>query len=353
MVLLNSLISLAQQHIGADIKGPEHLQGDGSMRQIYRFRKNSNSWIGVISSNFVENQAFIFLSEHLKKCGIPVPEIYAADLEHGCYLLEDLGNLSLADLLSEWNNPDAVHTSLILQAYQKVLYWLPRIQVEAQQGLDYKFCYREKELNVAVFEWDINYFKEYFWKLFAVDYLLTDSIEDELSQLICLLDRVERKALVLRDFQSRNIMWKRDEPYFIDYQMGCRGPIHYDLASLLYASRSGLNDALRPLLIEAYLMELKPWIQMSQNQFLNDFYNFVLIRRLRSLGSYGFLSSQNQKLYFLDAVPTTIMEIHDLFDNQPSLRQYKNLKELFYKWREDENLSNTSSLYAKIKASCE
>ncbi len=349
MILLNPLISLAKQYIGSDISEPEPLKGDGSPRQIYRFRGDHNSWIGVINSNFAENQAFIFLSEHLKKCGIPVPAIYTSDLEHGCYLLEDLGDSSLADLLSEWNQKNTVQNSSILQAYQKVLYWLPRIQMEAKQGLDYTFCHREKELDGAVFQWDINYFKEYFWQLFADDYEVTDHISQELTRLIILLDGVERQALVLRDFQSRNIMWKEGEPYFIDYQMGCRGPLHYDLASLLYASRSGLNDVLRPLLIEAYLMELSPWKQMSHDQFLDEFYHFVLIRRLRSLGSYGFLSSQNQKFYFLDAIPTTIVEICNLLDQQPVLGRYKNLRELFYKWKDDKKLSNASSLAMKIK----
>ena len=44
-------------------------------------------------------------------------------------------------------------------------------------------------------------------------------------------------------------MWRNDAPVFIDYQDGCRGPLSYDLASLLYSPSSGLQATDRPALI--------------------------------------------------------------------------------------------------------
>ena len=331
MELLNSLTILAKQQLGP-LAEPEILKGDGSDRRIYRFRKGLHSWVGVTNPNIRENQAFIFLSKHLFRIGIPVPLVYAVDCKQRCYLLEDLGHWSMADLLRDWNESNPVNTAAIMDAYQKVLCWLPRIQFEGHQGLDYSFCLRGSELDRSIFTWDLEYFRQSFWQQFVPQYPLSNTILEELGHLIDCLDAVERQVLILRDFQPRNIMWKEESPYFIDYQMGCRGSIHYDLACLLYASSSALDEKQRDFLISVYLQELKPWLLLSKAQFLQHFYHFVLLRRLRSLGTYGFLSSQKNKYHFRKAIPQTIHEIHHLLQHQPPLSAFSHLKSLFCEW---------------------
>ncbi len=350
MELLGTLTTLARQHLGPLVE-PEMLKGDGSDRQIYRFHKGSQSWIGVTNPNVSENRAFIFLSGQLALIGIPVPRIYAVDWKEDCYLLEDLGNQSMADLLRLWNEADPANSAAILEAYQKVLYWLPRIQFEGHQGLDYSFCCRESVLDRSVFAWDLEYFQQFFWKQYIPQYPSSDAILKELGHLIEYLEAVERQVLVVRDFQPRNIMWKEETPYFIDYQMACRGALHYDVACLLYASSSALDEQQRDTLISVYLQELQPWRLLSKAQFLQHFYHFALLRRLRSLGTYGYLSSQKSKYQFLKAIPQTIREIHDLLLRQPTLNDFSHLKALFSEWTQDCNLSQPSlfikSLYKK------
>ncbi len=349
MSLLNALIDLAKQEFGESISDPVSLKGDGSDRKIYRFRQGSESWVGVTNPHHDENYAFIVLSQHLAQRGIPVPHILSTDLSNGCYLLEDLGDVSLADCLTSWNASHPPDTEAILQAYHKVLYWLPRFQIEGHQGLDYSFCLNHVELAEAVFRWDMNYFREFFWEIFAHRYPRKDSILRDLEGLIQRVCQVERNAFVSCDFQSRNIMWKAKTPYFIDYQSGCQGAIHYDFASLLYASRSGLNDTLREQLIKTYLYELRPWIKLSHEEFIEDFYHFVLARRLRSLGTYGFLPTQKGKLYFLDAIPNTIREIDQLLREHAPLSQWQALQGLFAEWKEEKDLCDIVTLYQTAK----
>lgn len=347
MKLLDALMELAQEYAGQALPAPVLLKGDGSDRQIYRFQQGHASWIGVTNAHVAENQAFFFLSNHLAQCGIPVPQLYLSNGQQTCYLLEDLGAHTLADTVRHWQTlPES--QPAVLNAYSQVLHWLPKIQFVGHRGLDYSFCFREANLNGAVFQADLDYFKNAFWHLFAESYPVENQVWNELQALAKQLERVERAGLVLRDFQARNIMWREGAPCFIDYQMGCRGAIHYDLASLLYASAAGLDETLRRSLIEIYLQELQPWLPMTQGDFLQDFYPFVLIRRLRSLGTYGFLAAQKGKRHFLEAIPRTIHEIHDLLESQPALQSFAHLKALFHRWKSDEALCQVSSLYQKL-----
>lgn len=348
MELIKSLICLSNEYIGKSVSPPIALKGDGSDRRIYRFIEDGQSWIGVINSNIAENDAFIFLSNHLLNCGIPVPKIYRYGSQKQCYLLEDLGEFSLADLLIKWSHSETKHTTAILNAYKKVMYWLPRIQCQAHKELDYTFCFRERFLDGSVFLWDINYFKNYFYHLFVEASSIDPFVDQELQRLVNRLNEVPKQGLVTRDFQSRNIMWKGEETYFIDYQMACQGALHYDVASLLYASSAKLNDDLRMELIDIYLQELNCWTSLSKKKFLEDFYHFVLMRRLRSLGSYGFLASQKKKHHFLEAIPATLREISNLLKHQRSLKLYPHLRELFSQWQGDKEFCSGAFLFKKV-----
>ncbi|MBF0350768.1 MAG: phosphotransferase [SAR324 cluster bacterium] len=348
--MLQSLTNLAKQHFGSQISDPKPLKGDGSDREIYRFfRPDGFSFVGVTNSHRLENEAFILLSRHFAQYGIPVPDIYQTDLNHGCYLLEDLGDITLADMLQPLDPDNPQDAKLIQNYYHQVIHWLPKLQLQGHQGLDYQFCYMDKILDYNTFMTDLRYFEQYFWNLFASNYPKSGMIQQELEQLALQLDKIERQSFVYRDFQSRNIMWKKNHPCFIDYQSGCPGAIHYDVATMLYASKARLNEPLRQLLIETYLDELPSTMKPSHAEFTETLYNFVLIRRLRSLGTYGFLPSQKGKFYFLDAIPGTIHDIFQLLSNHPALSQWTALKELFYQWSQDPNLCSKTWLHNFVK----
>lgn len=349
MSSLDALIQLSQKHYGKNISPPDPLKGDGSDRQIYRFRRNDNtSWIGVTHSDRAENEAFIYLSRHFAKKQIPVPKVYAVDLDKNCYLIEDLGDIAMADLLTQWKNEHPPNKETILAAYGKVFYWLPRIQFHGSEGLDYSLPYMSKELNGESFSLDIKYFKDYFWNLFASDYHTNANVDNDLSQLIQRLEQIPRHVFVYRDFQSRNIIWKNDSPYFIDYQSGSLGSIYYDVASALYASKAGIDEQMRLQIIDIYLEELRPFLKVDREKFLDDLYQFVLVRRLRSLGTYGFLPSQKGKMYFLDSIPDTINEIEYLLNHYDVLKPWKALHELFKQWKQDSQLCSKPWLHQYI-----
>ncbi|HTU03387.1 MAG TPA: hypothetical protein VMG58_16275, partial [Candidatus Sulfotelmatobacter sp.] len=90
---------LFQRRFRESVEHVVSLKGDGSDRKLYRLSSVSRTAIGVINPDTEENRAFLEFSHHFRKCGLPIPEIYAEDREHGAYLEEDLGDVTLFEFL--------------------------------------------------------------------------------------------------------------------------------------------------------------------------------------------------------------------------------------------------------------
>ena len=75
------------------------LGSDGSNRRYYRLSGGEISAVGAINNDRRENIAFLSLSRHFRRHGLPVPEIYAENLGKGVYLQQDLGDDTLYDRL--------------------------------------------------------------------------------------------------------------------------------------------------------------------------------------------------------------------------------------------------------------
>jgi hypothetical protein len=119
-----------------------------------------------------------------------------------------------------------------------------------------------------------------------------------------------------RDFQSRNIMIKDGELYFIDFQGGRKGPLHYDVASLLWSARANVPFAEREELLNFYITELKSYIEINEEEFQSQYYGFVLIRILQTLGAYGYRGFYERKDHFLKSIPFAIDNLEWLIETQ-------------------------------------
>jgi len=129
MDILNSLF---EKHFRRPPTRVVALQGElgGSGRKIVRLADDRESAIGILHDVREENAAFLTFSRHFRRHGLPVPEIYGEDLNHGAYLEEDLGDTTLFEFLSS-NRSGEVIAPAVVDAYRKVVAVLPRFQVEA------------------------------------------------------------------------------------------------------------------------------------------------------------------------------------------------------------------------------
>jgi aminoglycoside/choline kinase family phosphotransferase len=306
---LDVLKELFEQHFHAPPERIVPLQGElgGSGRKIIRLANAKVSAIGILYGVREENAAFLGFSKHFRRHGLPVPEIYAEDLTHGAYLEEDLGDTTLFEFLSK-NRFAANIAPEVVETYRKVVGVLPRFQVEAGRDLNYSACYPNPSFDRQSIAWDLNYFKYYFLRLAGIPFN-EQSLEDDFTRLTDFLLSAPRDYFLYRDFQSRNIMLRNGDPFFVDYQGGRKGALQYDIASLLYDAKADLPPELRQQLLDHYLDRLSSFIPVDREVFMQHFYPYVYIRIMQALGAYGFRGFFERKVHFLQSVPYALKNL--------------------------------------------
>jgi aminoglycoside/choline kinase family phosphotransferase len=306
---IDVLKKLFEQHFHAPPSSIVPLQGDlgGSGRKIIRLSSEESTAIGILYNVREENVAFLEFSKHFRRHGLPVPEIYAEDLAHGAYLEEDLGDTTLYEFLSK-NRTATTIAPEVVEAYRKVVAVLPRFQVEASRDLNYKVCYPISSFDRQSIAWDLNYFKYYFLRLAGIPFN-EHALEEDFTRLTDFLLSAPRDYFLYRDFQSRNILLRNGDPFFVDYQGGRKGALQYDIASLLYDAKADLPPELRQQLLDHYLDRLSSFIPLDREAFLRHYYAYVYIRILQALGAYGFRGFYERKAHFLQSVPYALKNL--------------------------------------------
>lgn len=303
------LRALYKKTFGREPESLEPLKADGSARRLFRLKDGQRSAIGAFGPDALENRAFLEFSRHFRSQKLPVPEIYAADEAQGVYLEEDLGSTTLFEYLSA-ERKGADLPRHVGDAYRKVLAWLPKFQAQVKAGLDLKFCYPRAGFDRQSIMWDLNYFKYYFLKLAKIPFNEA-KLEDDFSKFADFLLEAPAEYFLYRDFQSRNIMLRGGEPWFIDYQGGRRGAAQYDLASLLYDAKADLQPETRDELRRFYLEASG----QDAAAFMLHYPAFVYIRIMQAMGAYGLRGFYERKTHFLASVPYAVRNIEWLLRN--------------------------------------
>jgi aminoglycoside/choline kinase family phosphotransferase len=312
---LDVLKRLFEKHFHAPATRIQPLQGElgGSGRKIIRLANDRVTAVGVLYSGREENVAFLAFSRHFRRHGLPVPEIYAENLDHDAYLEEDLGDTSLFEFLSQNRSGENIAPAVV-EAYRKVVAILPRFQVEAGRDLDYSFSYPAASFDRQSIAWDLNYFKYYFLRLAGIPFN-EHALENDFNRLTDFLLSSPRDYFLYRDFQSRNVMLRDGQPFFVDYQGGRKGALQYDLASLLFDAKADLPPELRDHLLYDYLRALANFIPVDREAFLRYYYAYVYVRIMQALGAYGYRGFFERKVHFLQSVPYALKNIRWLLHN--------------------------------------
>ncbi len=266
---------------------------DASFRSYWRAISAGRSWVVMDAPPDKEDiRPWLEVAGRLARAGLHVPEVQAADPVRGFVLMEDLGDRTLLPELRE---------ATVDRLYGQALDALLRMQVHADAaGLP---AYDEPRL-VA----EMELMPEWLLKRHlgvTPECEQWDVIE---SAFRLLADNALRQPQVFvhRDFHSRNLLVTAvDSPGIIDFQDAVRGPVTYDLVSLL-----------RDCYIEWPLARVEAWVQdyrlrlqdagipvPSPAEFQRAFDLMGLQRHLKVLGIFCRLWYRDGKAGYLQDLP--------------------------------------------------
>jgi aminoglycoside/choline kinase family phosphotransferase len=279
------------------------LPAHGSARIYYILKGTSKICLAACNDDVRENEAFISFSDFFKAEGVNVPEVYAVANDRKTYLVQYLGDTTLYDWLQNRKaKSSSVFDDETVALYKKVIDNLISLQF-AGRGLDFAKAYPREAFDRTSMQWDLNYFKYNFLKPAHIPFD-EQLLEDDFGRLLDTLCNVDSSFFLYRDFQSRNIMLSDDgDLYFIDYQGGRRGALHYDLASLLFDAKAEIPHDVKETLLDYYVERLSNFMAVDKDVFKQQFYLFALMRVMQAMGAYGFRGFFEGKEHFIKSIP--------------------------------------------------
>jgi N-acetylmuramate 1-kinase len=238
-----TLTARAQERLGSAAAVWQPLTGDASARRYFRMRHGPRSVVLMDASRNLESvEPFIRLNRHLAQLGFSVPEIIAAEARHGLLLLEDFGDDTFARLLARGREGRelfglGVDALIALHEHPGAL----------PENL--RHYHPEKMLE------DIELFLQ--WNCPGISENGIAGFRTAWRQVLPWAHRVP-DTLLLRDYHVGNLMFLPGRVGFrraglLDFQDAYRGPVTYDLVSLLEDARRDVPETLRDELLEFYL----------------------------------------------------------------------------------------------------
>lgn len=308
-------------------KGLKQISGGGSEREYFRFLLEKESFLITYNENTKENKGFFSMSQKLSK-SMPesFPQVFEVSEDYKIYVQTDFGNQSLLELLK--NDRENA-----FKAYQQVVSELPKIQFYGAQQLSEKDFFDEKEFHEMLIFRDLFYFKNYFVDLLGLSNSQSALLRD-FKKLAQDLTQTHYQHFMYRDFQARNIMVIDNKPKYIDFQGGMKGPIAYDLVSLLWQAKASLSKDWKKALYEIYTENWKDLVSnFSEELFGNDYQKCLIIRVLQVLGAYGKLGIIEKKSHFLESLELGVKNLSTLF-NEKKLEDYPEIESIA-RWSQD------------------
>ncbi|MBW7870165.1 MAG: phosphotransferase [Flavobacteriia bacterium] len=303
------------------------LAQSGSSRKYYRFEFQNNSLILTQSDNIEENKTFVYFTSHFSKITDHLPKIDKISPDLSIYTQTDLGNLSLMNLIEDDREKSK-------EIFKKSIRQLVRLQVLGDKGLDYSKCFSYQQFNYLLVLRDLFSFKNYFLNLSDIEFNHGRLLQD-FEKFAHDFEKIPNRYFVFRDFQSRNIMVHNDQPYFIDYQGGLKGPVQYDLVSLIWQAKANLSNEWKQEFYDLYWNEL---IEIGQNnldksEFQKGYQLCLIERLLQVLGTYGFRGIYERKPHFLKSIEFGLKNLNEI-KNLELINDYPELKSVIVKLSE-------------------
>ena len=291
---------------------------DASFRSYWRATDvNGATHVIMDAPPALENCApFIDISARLHAARLLVPTVLAKDLDQGFLLLPDLGTRTLLPELNAAN---------VAQHYQTAMAAILQMQLQADvAGLP---NYDAPRLDA-----EMELFPEWFLKRHlgvtpsCEDF---DVIEATMMQLRNLA-LTQPKVFVHRDFHSRNLMLADPDSSaaqrlaVIDFQDAVRGPISYDLVSLLRDCYIHWPEAEVRRWLEHYrILSAQAGLHQADGELFRRWFDWMGVQRhLKVLGIFARLNYRDGKPGYLQDLPLVLHYTLSVCEQYPELQPF-------------------------------
>lgn len=309
------------------------LTGDASSRSYYRVSTSKKNFIVCMDiKREIEKKDFALYQVYdlLYRNNIKVPKILDIDLPKGYILLEDLGDTTLLQFISRYEN-----SFKQLDIYQNCIDIIIKFQnLKLDSSKKEKPQYLELCFDTDKYMYEFNFTNQYFLQdLLKVNLSKHDlSILNKSFKTISSFLESHKMVFVHRDFHSRNIMVQDKDFYTIDYQDARLGNPLYDLVSLLEDCYFKIDDNVKEKLKSYFYNNHYKQSFNLDFDFFNKHYEYMKVQRVyKAIGSFSYIYKTRQDERYLKFIGFSFERFRESLIKLPEFEDlYKVIADLYY-----------------------
>ena len=294
------------------------LAEQGSDRQYFRISNDEKSFVLMLYGDEKrENTYFFHIQQFLSRIKVNVPYIHYYDPDKKLILMEDLGDKNLYSLIKKGSY------KLSKTFYEKIIDQAVNIYTLGVEQYKKETFVTEQPFDYDLHKWEYTYFLDNYVKAYRKISYPLDNLVNELDNLAKTLSIME-KSIIHRDFQSKNIIIKDNQPYFIDFQGLRPGLPEYDMASLLFDPYVDLDENFINDMFAYYCRKMRtgePSVHLETRFLL-----CAIQRLMQALGAFCFLGLVKGKTDFLSYISPAEKKMNGIFGK---ISYFKQLPGLF------------------------
>ena len=291
---LSTAKTFFEEFIGSPAADFQVLQQSGSSRINFIGKSHHQDFIITYNENIRENEAFLYLSEEFSSLELNTPKILEVNEEKTLYVQEFLGKNTLSEIISAEGHSKRVK-SLVKQTLEKLF----TLQQKTEEKIDFRRTFEYEAYDNLPITHDLYYFKNFMVDVLELPYHKS-SLLKEFQTLTTKIENLSPKTIMLRDFQSRNILVNEEnQVFFIDYQSAMLGPAVYDVVSFLFQAKANFPIKWKTEMLDFYF---SLWDSETQPGLKEALPYCQLIRFMQVLGAYGFRGLIQRKAHFLSSI---------------------------------------------------
>ena len=257
---------------------------------------------------------YVKVAALLADAGVHAPRVLASDLERGFLLLTDLGRTTYLDAL----DADSAQR-LYLDAIDALIRW----QASSRDGV-------LAEYDEALLRRELELFPEWYVAR-HLGHPLSDAERATLDRMFAAVlanNLAQPRVFVHRDYHSRNLMVCDANPGVLDFQDAVRGPLAYDLVSLLRDAYIAWDEERELDWAVRYWERARAAgiaVPREFHAFWRDFEWMGVQRQLKVLGIFARLCHRDGKAAYLADMPRVFHYLYRTCGRYDDLRPLQGL----------------------------